>query len=211
MNRKLIIPALIFFIATSFTYPAPPPQKTLHLFYVDNSNSKTYGNFGAEMFNILEARVDSINNDKFGTMAFFVANGERTEFASNYRGAKNIISRLSNASTNAPNSFYDRSFIVESLVSTDLASIKGVQLHLYLSEASLLSDFIGGNNAGFFINSLPKDLQYLIECSDENIAINIYYPSESKKIKEAQLKSFTEFPNVHKGFSSSIKFEILPL
>ena len=211
MNMKLIIPVLIIFTATSFANPIPPPQKTLHLFYVDNSNSKTYGNFGAEMFSILEASVDSINNDKFATLAFFVANGERTEFASNYRGAKNIISKLSNASANAPNSFFDRSFIVESLLSTDLASIKGVQLHLYLSEASLLSDFIGGNNAGLFINTLPRDLQYLIESSDENIAVNIYYPSESKKIKESQLKSFTEFPNVHKGFASSIKFVCLPL
>ena len=114
-------------------------------------------------------------------MAFFIANGnDRPQFASNYKGAKNYIDRLADGSAEAPNSFNDRSYIISELLTTDLSGIRAVTINMFISEASLAGDFIEGNTPGIFINFLPKQIQFLTSCQEQNIRVIIYYPAESK-------------------------------
>lgn len=201
----------VVFLITSFKSPDLPPVKTYNLFYVDNSYSKNYENFSQDIFEVLERNVDSLKNDKFAVIGFFLSDGPKTDFASNYNGAKDIINRLSNGSTSAPNSFYDRSYIVDLLLTTDLSNIKGVNFNFFLTEAGLLNDYLVGSNAGIFINSLPKEIQFLLGCNEENITVNIYYPASSKKVTSKILESFTKFSDVHSDFASKIKFKFQPI
>lgn len=187
--------------------------RTYNIFYVDNSYSKNNANFGQEMFGIVGDKVDSINkNDsRFSAIGFFVANGNKPQFASNYRTAKSIIDGLADGSTDAPNSFSDRSYIIDNLHKTDLSGIRAVNISMFISEASLLNDFIQGNTPGMFINFLPKEIQMLTSCPEENVRVFIYYPADSKKINQQALRSFVDFSDTHPDFATKIKFDFIPV
>lgn len=213
MSKNLLLIAGLAFLLLPFE-TLVAQSRTYNIFYVDNSYSKTYANFGQAMFGILADKVDSINNgsgSRFSATGFFVANGNRPKFASNYRGAKNIIDGLADNSTTSPNSFGDRSFIIESLLTTDLSGIRQITLHLFLSEASLINDFVQGNTPGMFINFLPKEIQLLTSSPEENIKVIIYYPEELKRLDQQVLQSFIGFPLTHSDFESRIKFEFVPV
>lgn len=212
MKKNLLLVAGVAFLMLSFKNLAAQ-SRTYNIFYVDNSYSKNYENFGQEIFGIIGGKVDSINSNdsRFSAIGFFLANGNSPQFASNYRGAKDFIDRLADGSTDAPNSFGDRSYIIENLLKTDLSGIRSVNINMFISEASLINDFIEGNAPGIFINSLPKQIQFLVSCQEENIRVIIYYPAESKKISQQMLRSFVGFSGTHNDFASKIKFEFIPV
>lgn len=212
MKRNLLLMTGISLLMLSFNNIAAQ-SRTYNIFYVDNSYSKNNANFSQEMFGIVGEKVDSINkiDSRFSAIGFFVANGNKPQFASNYRGAKSIIDGLADGSTDAPNSFEDRSYIIGNLLTTDLSGIRAVTFNMFISEASFLNDFIGGNTPGMFINFLPKQIQFLTSCQEENVRVIIYYPAESKKISQQALRSFVGFPGTHNDFASKIKFEFIPI
>lgn len=213
-NKNCFWLALFCLLTISFKNADLAPGRTYNLFYVDNSYSKTYENLNQDIFDIIEKKVDSLKNDKLALIGFFVSDGEKegsAKFASNYNGAKYYIGTLSNASTNAPNSFYDRSAIIDNLLTTDHSNIKAVNLNLFLTEAGLLNDYFLGANTGILINTLPKEIQFLLSCNEDNIKVTIYYPASSKKIKLQNLQSFTDFPNKHTEFGSKISFRFQPI
>lgn len=213
-NKNCFWLAFFSLLTISFKNADLPPGRTYNLFYVDNSYSKTYENLNQDIFDLIERKVDSLKNDRLALIGFFLSDGEKegsAKFAINYNIAKNYISTLSNASSNAPNSFYDRSAIIENLLTTDLSNIKAVKINMFLTEAGLLNDYFLGANTGILINSLPKEIQYLLSCNEENITVTIYYPASSKKIKLQNLQSFTDFPNKHSEFGSKISFVFQPI
>jgi hypothetical protein len=126
-------------------------------------------------------------------------------------GSQNLIEKMKNGSSNTPNCFYDRSAVIENLSKTDLAEVDRVNIYLFLTEYSLKQNFMGGSFSGFFINTLPREIQSLISLSDEEISITIYYPAGSTKLKENDMKIFTNFPNIRSEFFSNIKFNFVSL
>jgi len=163
------------------------------------------------MFGMLDAKMDSIRDAKFSQVGFFLSDGPKTAFAPNYNGAKTFVNQLSNANTNAPNSFYDRSYIIDNLLAVDLSTVKEMNINLFLTEAGMLNDYLSGSNAGIILNSLPRQIQYLLSLSEESITVVIYYPSGSKKVTLSQLESFVNFSNCHDDFASKIKYKIQPI
>ena len=213
-NKNCFWLALVSLLTFSFKSADLPVGRTYNLFYVDNSYSKTYENLNQDIFDMIERKVDSLRNDKLALIGFFLSDGEKNgsaKFASNFNGAKNYIATLSNASSNAPNSFYDRSALIENLLTTDLSNIKAVNFNLFLTEGGVLNDYLSGANTGILINTLPKQIQFLLSCNEESITVTIYYPASSKKINQQKLQSFTEFPAIHDDFSSKIVFKFIPI
>lgn len=212
MKKYLLLMAGMAFLMLSFNSLAAQ-SRTYNFFYVDNSYSKNFANFSQEIFGIIGGKVDSINqkDSRFSPIGFFVSNGNKPRFASNYRGAKSIIDGLADGSADAPNSFEDRSYIIQNLHNTDLSGIRAVTLNMFISEASLLNDFIGGNTPGMFINFLPKEIQFLTSCQEENVKVIIFYPADSKKMGQQALRSFVDFPDSQTDFASKIKFEFIPV
>ena len=72
MKRNLLVIACISFFMMLYENLAAQ-LRTYNIFYVDNSYSKNYENFGQEMFSIVAEKVDSINNSdsRFSAIGFF--------------------------------------------------------------------------------------------------------------------------------------------
>lgn len=210
-KTSLLLMLVVVVLATSFKIPDLAPGRTLNLFYVDNSYSKTYEGFGEEMIAIVDKKVDSLKNDKFSNIAFYLSDGAKNSFASNYNGAKIYIQKLSDGSTNAPNTSFDKSSIIDDLLTTDLTNIKNVNINLFITEAGLINDCLVGSNAGILINSFPRELQYLLKCNEEDIRVVLYYPAASTKILKKQLELFTSFGEGYNDFESKITFKFQPI
>ncbi|MCW3092364.1 MAG: hypothetical protein JWP81_3433 [Ferruginibacter sp.] len=202
--------AITVFNSSFYIGPSSVPGKVYNFFYLDNSHAKNYQSFTEDMFEMVERKVDSLNHQKDTYLGLYLSNGQKPDFASNYKGAKTIINKLTNGYTIEPNSFFDKSLIFDNVLSADLSYTKEINLHFFVTESYLLNDLMG-SNAGLLLNSLPHELQHLLGCDEESVSVVIYYPALSKKIQVQALQKFCNFNTLHKAFPSKIKFQFQPI
>ncbi|MEO6548445.1 MAG: hypothetical protein ABIN94_10615 [Ferruginibacter sp.] len=209
-NSLLLYLIAILIINSSFHNHSGAPGKIYNFFYIDNSHTKNYQSFSPEMFELVERKVDSLKGVQNSYLGFFLSNGLKPDFASNYKGSKSIINKLTNGYTNVPNSFFDKSLVIDNILNSDLSYTNGINFYFFVTESYLVNDLMG-TNAGLLFNSLPGEMKYLLGCEEEKISVTIYYPAASKKVQLPALQKFCDFTSVHNIFRSKIKYHFQPI
>ncbi|MEO7768004.1 MAG: hypothetical protein ABIS01_11280 [Ferruginibacter sp.] len=210
INRCFFLLIAVTVLNSSFYTRKTAPEKTYNFFYLDNSHSKNYQSFTQEMFDLVDRKVDSLKDHKNAYLGFFLSNGLKPDFASNYKGAKSIINKLNDGYTNEPNSFFDKGLIIDNVLNSDLSYTKGINFHFFVTESFLVNDLLG-SNAGVLFNSLPEEMQYLLGCDGDKVSVTIYYPARAQKVQIQTLKNFCNFTSVRKELYSKIKFQFQPI
>jgi len=187
---------------------AQTTPRQLHIIYIDNSQRGGSGSgLSVSMMNyIFTKTLDSVNKkDKNIRYLLFISNGDKPYYSSSPDHFETYVNKLTESTCKYPSSLDDKRAIRSIIYQDKLSGFESVVLDFYVTNyylnQELLNDF-----PGYMLNFFPKELQYVTKCQDNNITVNIYYPTDGgNKEKNLQQKLVMN----DKRFASNIKYNFI--
>ena len=178
--------------------------RQLHIIYIDNSErgGANSGLSGSMMDYIFTKVLDSINlKDKNISYLLYISNGNKPFYSRTPDKFGDLTNKLTERKLKYPSSLEDKMQMRDVLYKDKLSGFEKITIDFYVTNyylnQELLSDY-----PGYLLNFFPKELQYVTNCVEDNITVNIYYPDNAGKEKNIQKKLFLN----NARFASNIKY-----
>jgi len=182
--------------------------KQLHLIYIDNSErGGSSSGLPVSMMNyIFTKTLDSVNKkDKNISHLLYISNGDKPYYSSSPDRFETYVNKLTEAKSKYPSSLEDKKSIRKILYQDKLLGFGSIVLDFYVTNYYLNQELIN-DYPGYLLNFFPKELEYVTQCPESNITVNVYYPTEGGN-KEKVLRQKIVMND--KGFASNIKYNFI--
>jgi hypothetical protein len=210
MRIKIVFLFCLSFALVSFTEDPKPAGRTFNLVYVDNGKYTGSSSLSSEMVDLLTNKLQEMQKDKNADLLYFLSNSANPEHTRSVSEALNMSNRLYNTYYIQANSIMDKRLLQQRIFNENLSNIGALNLYFFVTESYLKNDLMG-SNAGMMLNFIPRELQLLSKCPEENINIYIYYPKNAQTLDQKALDGFQNFGSNVQGFESKIKFHFLSI
>ncbi len=182
--------------------PLGAKAQQLHIIYIDNSERGGAGLSSSMMDYIFTKVIDSVNTkDKSTSYLLYISNGDKPFYSRTPDKFGELTNKLTERKLKYPSSLEDKRQLRDVLYKDKLSGLQKIVIDFYVTNYYLNQELLS-DHPGYLLDFLPKELQYVSGCTEDNIVVNIYYPDNAGKDKNVQKKLF--FDDLK--FASNIKY-----
>lgn len=176
----------------------------LHIIYIDNSErGGANAGLSASMMDYIFTKViDSVNaKDKNVSYLLYISNGNKPFYSRNPDKFGELTNKLTERKLKYPSSLEDKAQMREVLYKDKLSGLEKITIDFYVTNYYLNQELVS-DHPGYLLSFLPKELQYVSGCPEDQVIVNVYAPDNTGKDKNVKQKLFFNDAK----FASNIKY-----